>query len=289
MRGFIKTVTSEGGTSSGGSTGLSVKDVCNTICTLSTQDVANQPSPRISQGFSCWEMLCNCPSWDDCYGCCMIWNVDTMKYKAFRLRYNGIRVCACCYQYIMPGVGNDVCFCCCDQAWRGRCLCGWPTRSCCNWEAFNCCSMAMYACIYCCNTQWDDIWSFDWTIWQAPWRACCCPGNSIYYKFCYKKWVREDQNQYDYMSWDTSMGRNFCSCLHWNCVQAGCFGNCDNRYMQRLCLKVCNTPFMSALFGGTYPCHHGCSSAVGDPCWTIYGSPCDRPMMGTCSMDNSVS
>ena len=112
MTRFIKTVTSEGGTSSGGSTGLSVKDVCNTICTLSTQDVANQPSPRISQGFSCWEMLCNCPSWDDCYGCCMIWNVDTMKYKAFRLRYNGIRVCACCYQYIMPGVGNDVCFCC---------------------------------------------------------------------------------------------------------------------------------------------------------------------------------
>ena len=67
MTRYIKTVSSTG-TSSGGSAGLTAADVCNTICTLATQ-APTAGTTRIMPGFNEWVVICNCPDWNDCYGC----------------------------------------------------------------------------------------------------------------------------------------------------------------------------------------------------------------------------
>ena len=108
MARYVSTKTASGGGSSG-AVGLTATDVCNTICKLATQTPADQPSPLIMPGFGCWEMVCNCPCWTDCYGCCAIWCVDTSKYRGFRIHYNGVRSRGCCYTYLYPGFGNDSC------------------------------------------------------------------------------------------------------------------------------------------------------------------------------------
>ena len=84
MARYVSTKTASGA-SAGGSAGLSSVDVCNLICNLSTQSPADSPSPLIMPGFGCWQMICNCPCWTECYGCCVIWCIDTSKYKAFKV------------------------------------------------------------------------------------------------------------------------------------------------------------------------------------------------------------
>ena len=282
MARYVSTKSAAGGSSSGGGSGLTVTEVCNTICKLATQTPASQPSPLIMPGFGCWEMICNCPCWTDCYGCCVIWNVDTSKYRAFKVHYTGIRNCACCYTYVQPGFGNDECFCCCNYAYRGRCVCRWPMKSCCCWEAYQCCWPAQNACVYCCNSQWDNIWSFEFTICAPMWHGCTSgnQGTGVFYDWWYFKNPR-CCDDYDYSGCDRQKGHTFCACLFWSCKQNA------TQYVTRMCLKTCETPFQSALAGGNYPSNEGGDKAAGTPCWTIWGIPCDRPEFGTCSMTTS--
>jgi len=279
MTRYVST-KSASGASSGGGAGLSATDVCNTICKLATQSPANQPSPLVMPGFGCWQMICNCPCWTDCYGCCMIWNVDTLKYRAFRLQYTGIRNCACCYTYICPGFGNSNCFCNCSNTYRGACVCMWPMKSCCCWEVYNCCGMQKDACIYCCNRQWDNAWSFQFTICSPEWKGCTSgnQGTGVFYDFKYARKFVACCDDYNSNGHDRFRGMTHCSCLFWNCNMNSFY------YLTRMCLKVHQTPFQSLLNAGNYPTNEGGDHMVGTPCWTIWGVPCDRPQFGTCSM-----
>ena len=95
MARYVSTKSASGG-SAGGGTGLTAADVCNTICTLATQ-APTAGTTRIMPGFNEWVTICNCPDWNDCYGCTVEWKFDTSLYRAFKWCYRGIRMCACCY------------------------------------------------------------------------------------------------------------------------------------------------------------------------------------------------
>ena len=282
MARYVSTKSAAGGASGGGS-GLTATDVCNTICNLATQDVSKQPSPLIMPGFGCWEMICNCPCWTDCYGCCVIWNIDSSKYRAYRVHYTGVRNCACCYTYMHPGVGNDSCFCSCSNSYAMMCVCSWPFRSCCCWTACNYENMRNGSCVFCCNSQWDNIFSFQYTVCAPHFKGCTSgnQGGGVFFDWWFKKFPR-CCGEYSHPGCDRIKGRTFCACLFWSCKQ-----NADY-YVTRMCLRTSETPFQSTLAGGNYPSEEGGADGAGTPCWTIWAIPCDRPQFGTCSMTTAA-
>ena len=293
MAKYVSTKTASGGSSGGGSAGLSAADVCNQICKLSTNATGSPgaaayaadttlQTTEISGGFSKWKMICNCPCWTDCYGCQVIWNFDTTRYRGFKLVYTGMRACSCCYTYFCPGIGTAECFCCCSNTFNGSCICCWPQKSCCCWDAYNCCAMLKEACIYCCNAAQDDLWGFEWTVW-APCDAWGCPaqGRGVMWDWRYKKFMRSNWDNYGYASRDRQMGITYCSCLFWSACQNSTYA------FTRLCIEMGNAPFQSALVSGNYNSDSGGACGAGQPCWTIWGIPCFRPEFGTCSMTTS--
>ena len=286
MARYVSTKTASGGSGGGGAAGVTLAQVCtavcNTVCNLATQTPASQPSPLIMPGFGCWEMICNCPCWDKCYGCCIIWCVDTTKYKGFKIHYNGVRTCACCYQYLYPGFGTDDCFCCCSNTYRGKCTCNWPLDSCCCWCGYQCCWVGKEACIYCNSFSSDQGWSFEFCVMAPRWKTCTSgnQGLGIWYDWSYKKWIKCCDCQ-TYTGCDRAKGNTHCSCIFWNCDQN------SNYYLSRICLRTQETPFQSTLKAGNYTAADGAECMLGVPCWTIWAIPCDRPCFGTCCMETS--
>ena len=306
MARFIKTVSSTGGSTGGGAAGVSLADVCkavccvvyaNATCTTGTieakQDFAEDGSyanrtSQIIPGYGCWEMICNCPYWSDSYGCCIIWCIDTMKYRAFNIVYSGIRNCKCCHYYPCLGFGTETCFCQCSQAYRGRSvLCGWPTwPGCCcgSWQDYNCEQILNNYCIQCMNAEAKDTqWGFQFMICAPQWKRTVSQntGGGVFYDVRMASKYMCNCTAYCYSDYSRFKGQNFCSCLMWNCNQN------SNYYVSRMCMKVSNQQFMSALCSSsTTPCEGGSCSA-GVPCWTIWGQPCIRPMFGTCSMSTA--
>ena len=283
MARYVSTKSASGGSS--GSAGITLEEVCtavcNTVCKLATQDPASQPSPLIMPGFGCWEMICNCPCWTDCYGCCAIWCVDTSKYRGFKIRYNGVRSRGCCYTYLYPGFGNDSCFCCCNYAYRGACICQWPFKSGGGWTAYNCCSMHINACVFCCQSSIDSGFSWEMSIFSPSWKGCTSggQGTGVWYDWWFPKFIR-CCDCYCYTGCDRQMGNNFCSCLFWGPGQDSGTTN----HVTRMCMRFEYTPFEPVTCGGSYQVCGGGDQLVGQPCWTIWGIPCDRPCFGTCSM-----
>ena len=290
MARYVSTKTASGGSAGGGS-GVSLSEVCTAVCCVIGNNAQNtttgiQVSPTTNQlipGYSCWQMICNCQCWDDCYGCNVVWCVDTAKYRAFRLAYTGLRHCACCYMYFCIGLGDDNCFCQCSQAYRGVCVCMWPEKSCCCWTAYNCCQIVMEPCIYCCNSQWDNIWSFVYTVCAPQYKGCTSgnQGMGIHYDWCYSRKFVRYCDCYNRTGWDRSKGATHCHCLFWSCKQN------SSKYLTRLCMKSSETPFQSALAGGNYPGNEGGDHSAGTPCWTIWAIPCHIPTFGTCNMSAS--
>ena len=185
MGRFIKTVSATGA-SSGGDTGLTAADVCNTICTLATQ-APTAGTTRIMPGFNEWIVICNCPDWNDCYGCNIEWTIDTSLYRAFKWCYRGIRMCACCYMYMcfgMKGSAGHNCYCSCSNSYCVGCMCGWPVYSNCGIpNQGQCCMMFTGVCLYCCNTQYDSITHMEFGIAAPGWKACSCRFHTINYWF----------------------------------------------------------------------------------------------------------
>ena len=296
MARYVSTKSASGGSSGGGAAaGLSASDVCNQICKLSTDaagtpgstvasDLTSQAS-EISGGYSQWKMICNCPCWTDCYGCNVVWCFDSTKYRGYKLVYSGMRLCACCYAYWCNGIGSVDCFCCCNNAYMGTCICCWPTKSCCCLDAYHCCNMLRSNCVYCCNTPYDDMWGFEWTVWSPCNAAWGCPkqGAGVMWDFSWKKFIRNNWADYHYASRDRQMGFTYCHCLYWS----PCQNSSTSRYFARLLMRMENNPFMSALSSGNYESSVGGACAAGQPCWTIWGIPCHRPEFGTCCMDAS--
>ena len=288
MARFIKTVTASG-ESIGGGAGVTLDQVCTAVCTVISANAQNKETavaggvytaatPDIIPGYNgCWKMICNCPQWTDCYGCCLIWNIDTERYRGFRIQYRGIRSCACCYMYFCPGFGTETCFCCCDEAYRGMCTCGWPQRSCVQWNTYNKCYMITSACIYCCSRPVDIGWGFDFCIWMPAWKD---PGRTqsgnIFYKWVYKKNIAGEANSYCYPGCDVHWGMAFCPNMGWSVNQVGYTG-----FLSRMCLKVHDVPFQPTTVGGNYCSTTGGNMLAGQPCWSIYGIPCHRPHFGT--------
>lgn len=288
MARYVSTKSSTGGSS--GSGGVSLAQVCTAVCCVISNNAENKntgvevscANNQIIPGYGCWEMICNCQCWDDCYGCEVKWAIDTTKYRAFRIHYTGLRHCACCYMYFCPGVGNGNCFCSCTNTYRGNCVCQWPIRSCCCWEAYDCSHMGRNSCIYCCNSQWDNAWSFTFTV-CAPEHKGCTSGNQgrgVHYDFCFQRKFVRYCDCYVLSGWDRFKGTTFCSCLFWSCKQ----NSNAAHYVTQMCMRSQDTPFMSTLAGGNYPSNEGGDVMTGTPCWTIYGVPCYIPTFGTCDM-----
>ena len=300
MARFIKTVAADG-SSSGGGAGVSLGEVCKAVCNVLCANATCQTgtitatdgnegtvsTPQIFPGYSCWHMICNCPCWTDCYGCCAIWCVDTSKYRAFKIRYNGIRNCACCYTKICWHWGDNNCFCdhnSSSSVTRGTCACEYPAKipNCCCWQTYNC--NFVFGCVYCCGMASDAIWWFEYTICGTDYYKCSSQnrGNTILYDICYPKW-RNNCSCYSWASHDRHKGRNFeCECLFWSCWQN------SSHYLTRICMKTSESPFMSALAGGSYQSPNGGALSAGQPCWTIWGMPCFRPRFGVADETNAT-
>lgn len=295
MARFIKKISADG-TTSGGDSGVSLAQVCTAVCNVICANATCQISgritatsgndgevstPQIIPGYSCWQMICNCPCWTDCYGCCVIWCVDTSKYRAFRIRYNGIRNCACCYTYMCWHWGDASCFCTCgsSQTVKGACVENWPMIFCCHccncWAPYCCTHIS--GCIYCCGMVSDALWWFEYTICGTDYYKCTSQhrGNTILADLCYPKW-RNNCNCYQWPGHNrVKVSNRQCECLMWSCTQN------SSHFLSRICLKVSNTPFMSGLAGGNnYQTQTGGARSAGQPCWTIWGMPCFRPKFG---------
>ena len=299
MARYVSTKSVGGGSGGGGEgAGLTETDICNQICKLSTDATGTPGSTvaeslgtqqtEISGGFGRWKMICNCPCWTSCYvgssGGCVVWCFDTTKYRGFKLVYTGIRLCACCYAYWCNLIGSNCCYCCCNDAYQGSCVCCYPSKSCCCWDAYNCCNMLRNNCVFCCNSQYDDLWGFEWTVW-APCDAwgCLRQGRGVMWDWKYKKYIRSSWDGYHYQSRDRQAGYTNCHCMVWS----PCQNSEDGRYFTRLLMKMESHPFMSALYAGSYHSGSGGACSAGQPCWTIWGIPCHRPEFGTCCMSTT--
>ena len=306
MARFIKTISADGGTSGSGGSGVSLSEVCTAVCKVICDNTTRNASGiveaadfsesgtyanrtnQIIPGFGCWEMICNCPYWDTCYGCCIEWCIDTTKYRAFNIVYSGIRQKPCCHLYPCWGFGTETCFCCCSQSYRGRSvLCGWPTHIGSNyqWTAYNCEHISGDYCIQCMNAEArDTVWGFQFMICAPEWKRTVSQntGGGVFYDLRTTAKYMCNCNQYCYSDYSRFKGFNFCSCLFWNCTQN------SNYYVSKMCLKVANQAFQSALVsGGSWTGCEGFPCATGVPCWTIWGQPCMRPQFGTCCIDTA--
>ena len=291
MARFIKKVSADG-SSTGGGAGVSLAQVCTAVCnvmcanatcqtgsiTATDGNDATVSTPQVFPGYGCWQMICNCPCWTDCYGCCVIWCVDTSKYRAFKIRYNGIVNRKCCYTYMCWHWGTQNCFCTCsgNDVLRGTCVCNYPmcTPNCGQWQQYEC--GWIFGCIYCCQMTADAIWWFEYTICGTDYYKCTSNnrGITILYDLCYPKW-RNNCNCYTWAGHDRHKGRNAqCECIMWNCCQNSA------QYLTRICLKTSDSPIESALNYGSYQAQNGGSISAGQPCWTIWGMPCYRPRFG---------
>ena len=302
MARFIKTISADGSSSGGGGAGVTLDQVCTAVCNVICNNVTRNENGiteaqdfsedgnyknrtnQIIPGFGCWEIICNCPYWDTCYGCCVTWCVDTMKYRAFRIVYTGIRNQVCCHFYPCLGFGTDSCFCVCSQAYRGRYqMCGWPMMSCCCWYAYNQEHILHDYCVQCMNAEGrDSVWGFEFMVCAPTWKRPTSQhyGRGVWYETKMAQKYYCECSAYCYSDWSVHKGTQFCGCLFWNCNQN------SNQHLTRLCWKSSNQPLMSALYTGSYTASNvdGGSCSTGVPCWTIWGQPCVRPMFGTCNM-----
>tara|TARA_Y100000994_G_scaffold216500_1_gene193397 strand:- start:3674 stop:4543 length:870 start_codon:yes stop_codon:yes gene_type:complete len=289
MTRYIKTVSSTGA-SSGGSAGLTAADVCNTICTLATQ-APTDGTTRIMPGFNEWVVICNCPDWNDCYGCTVEWHIDTSLYRAFKWCYRGIRMCACCYMYMcfgMKGSAGHNCYCYCTNSYCHGCMCGWPVHACCGIQnQGECCMMFSGVCMYCCNGQYDSIFGLEFGVAAPGWKACMCRSHTINYWLNYNKFPVLGYCQlWNGSGCDRQVGHTGqCMCLMWSKEQN------TSQYLDTVCMKLYDGPFQSACVAGTYASEgsgQGGVTATGRPCWTFYGIPCDNaPEFGICCMTTS--
>ena len=292
MARFIKTISADG-SSAGGSAGVSLSEVCTAVCKVVCDNATRNANgitetafttPQIIPGFGEWEIICNCPCWDDCYGCQVVWCFPATKpYSAYRIYYKGMAVCACCYMNFQMGLGTEHCFCCCSSAYCMACLCAWPARSCCVWARGQCCVMTRESCFMCCNSGNWSIVDIDVCVYPQSWvgSEACGKHNTIGYDVRWQKYQGSG-----YQSWEFNgnnkarqTGTAICHCMVWGTEQNS--SNC--RQFTRLCFCTQYSPFQSTLNAGTYIAFGGGNLAAGTPCWTIYGKPCNRPCFGTIS------
>ena len=142
--------------------------------------------------------------------------------------------------------------------------------------------MSKESCVYCCNSQYDNAWSFEFCIMAPSWKGCTSGnlGTGFWYDWHYKKFIR-CCDCHNYSGCDRYKGQVNCACIFWSKEQN------STHYVSRMCVRTSDTSFQSVLAGGNYPTNEGGDLMIGMPCWTIWGIPCDRPQFGTCSMDAS--
>ena len=277
MARFVATKTASGG-SSGGGAGVTLQQVCSAVCCVINDSIVGtaltNTLPKCGNPDG-WELICNCNQWDSTWGTCILWEVDTERYRAFRWCIRGITHCGCCHQkfcmYLVNSSGN----CQTNVGYRwyesGDSK-PWPIGSCCCWQAQS--GDCVCWCWCCCGSACAVPQAVTIEIGQSVSKANCMSGNNgqngVCFDICYgleQPWC--DQSCCHYGS-NRIKGAAWCHPLVWSKVQH------NDRYFKYL--KIINNygwiPTHKASVG--WQCWFT-DKPQGYPCWSLYGIPCDRP------------
>tara|TARA_Y100000768_G_scaffold255659_1_gene194318 strand:+ start:2447 stop:3319 length:873 start_codon:yes stop_codon:yes gene_type:complete len=277
MARIIKTVTSEGGSSTGGS-GVTLPQVCTAVCNvicksiIGTAGTSMLPRCQSKEG---WELICNCDHWSECYSSTLEWDLDTANYRAFRWCMRGITHCGCCdTQFCMYFIDSSSA-CQGGQYYRHYDIRGnkpWPVGSCCCWELHQ--PDCICFCWYCCGTNCSMPQSMSWEIGTSVAKSNCMSGNNssggLCYDICYgHRWPACDFSN----CWGGSnriKGWTWCHPVVWNEEQN------SGSYLKSLRIKNNYGWIPTDTASATWQSRWG-NQPQGQPCWSIYGIPCTRP------------
>lgn len=277
MARFISTKTASGG-SSGGGAGVSLSEVCTAVCNVICNSIVGTATtntlPKCGNPDG-WELICNCNIWKDSWATCICWDLDTSKYRAFRWCIKGMTHCSCCQTYwcMWLVAGNGACQTSVGYRWYNlRNDKPWPIGSCCCWEAGNgdCICWCWCKCDSACSTSQ----ALAIEIGQSVAKSHCMSGqngtNGVCYDICYG--LKQPWCDYSCCAFGSNRlkGAVWCHPLVWDKSQD------ENRYLKSL--KIQNTygwiPTNTAT--ANWQSYFG-NKPQGQPCWSLYGIPCDRP------------
>ena len=291
MARYVTTKSATGAATggSGGASGPTAAEVCQyackAVCDLFCTNLIT-PSCRPTLNYlpttdNCYTVICHCNCWTNCFenGCFKI-DLDTNKYRGFRICFTGQRIKACCYNYFCAGiVSSNGCMCCCQQNYWLICACNnWPMGSCCfcYWCRCRTCGCTIGAdqkwCYY-CQSGLDGLGWFDFKLESAATNRpyCNCEADWMW-DLC---WMGHSYWQSDFPAQcNRMMGIPYCNkSTGWSKNQKA-----DN-YIKSICFFT-NHFWGSSLHSGSYG-----STACGDvnaphpiPNWTIWGWPCCLPV-----------
>ncbi len=291
MARYVSTKSATGAVSGGGGASgptpaevcqYACKAVCDLFCTNLITPACRPTLNYLPTTDNCYTVICHCNCWTNCFenGCFKI-DLDTNKYRGFRICFAGQRIKACCYIYMCAGiVSSNGCMCCCQQTYRYFCACNrWPMGHCCFCQNFNCwtCGCTIGAdqkWCYCCVSGMDGVGFFDFKLEAAPINRpyCNCEGPWMF-DVCFAN-ISQQWN-YDFPAQ--------CSRLFGapNCNRSTAWSRNQkaNDYIKSICF-FSNCFLSSTLQGGNYS-----QTACGDvnaphpiPNWTIWGWPCCFPV-----------
>ena len=277
MARFVTTKTASGG-STGGSAGVSLQQVCTAVCCVIRDGIVGTAATNTLPKFGNpdgWELICNCNQWDNCWGTCILWEVDTERYRAFRWCIRGITFCGCCHHYFCTYLVNSAGNCQTNvgyRYWDMRANKPWPIGSCCCWEAYS--GDCICWCWYCCGTNCSMPQAITIEVGQSVSKSNCMSGQNGQYGVCFDicyghRWAACDYS----CCWGGSnriKGGVWCHPLVWAKSQHA------DRYFKHLKIITNYGWIPTHKASVSWQCWFG-DQPQGYPCWSLYGIPCDRP------------
>ncbi len=288
MARYVSTKTASGGTVGGGGASgptaaevcqYACKAVCDLFCTNFRTPECRPTLNYLPTAQNCFVVICHCNCWTNCFcnGCFKL-DLDTNKYRAFRICFSGLRLCGCVQNTFYTGVvSSNGCFCCCNQTYRYLYACNkWPMacNCCCYLQNYWCCGCVVNWW-YRCQTGCDGIGFFDYTLEAAPTDRpyCNCASNWMF-SVC---WIQQPPGCWVYhfpAQCSRIMAAGYCNqSTSWSKNQK------TNNYICAICFCGSNG-FMPTLVGGNYG--YTCDGDVDLPHpisnWTVWGWPCCFPV-----------
>jgi len=261
------------------------KAVCDLFCTNFITPACRPTLNYMPVPDRDWNVICHCNCWTNCFGCTFRIDLDTTKYKAFRICFAGQKIRACCYYYmcaaIMQKTAAAPCWCCCAASYRYLRVCNRePVPRCCCCSYFGQCRCG-YSIGYnegwcwCCRSGCDGNAFWDFKLCAAPMRPVSNNmGSPWMYDLC---WVGQKQDEW----YSDFLGQ--CMRIYGvgGCAMTAAWSPCQNfqDYINGICFMA-NLPIESTLSSGNYCQHQAnpCNQPYPLPNWTIWGQPCCFPV-----------
>ena len=288
MARYVSTKSASGGTIGGGGASgptaaevcqYACKAVCDLFCTNLKTTACRPLLNYLPTTQNCYTLICHCNCWTTCFcnGCFKI-DIDTNKYRGFRICFAGFRLCGCNTNTMYAGVvSSNGCMCCCTQTYSWMHSCNkWPQGCNCFCYLGNCwcCGPQPYWC-YTCMSGIDGTGFFDFTLEANSYNRPYCN--------CSPDWGFD-------VCWISSNEGNFARNFPGQCSRVKGAPYCNkstmwsrnqkaNDYVCAICFCA-NQTLMSTICAGCYA-----QTCVGDvnlphpiPNWSIWGWPCCFPV-----------